>query len=81
MCFAKNTGHFVNSATVTDLGCFRKRIFNRTGFSNNIFEKNTFLTIHLFFMLFSWQFHEASTMIGLNLFQTVHKCRICEHSL
>ena len=59
--------------TVTDIGCIRTRIFNGSGFLNNIFEKNAFLTMHLFFMLFSLQFHETSTMVGLKTFHTVYK--------
>ena len=33
------------------------------------FEKNAFLTMHLFFMLFSLQFHEAPTMLVWNSFK------------
>jgi len=77
--FCKNTGHFVNSdSSTSSLGCIRKRIFNGTGFSNL---KNAFLTMHLFFMLFSLQFHETPTMVGLKMFQTVYKRKLCEHSL
>jgi len=36
--------------------------------------------MHLFFMLFSLQFHEAPTMFGLKLFQTVYKRTLYEHS-
>jgi len=32
-------------------------------------------------MLFSLQFHEASTMVGLKMFQAVCKRTLCEHSL
>jgi len=56
-------------------------MFGGTGFSNKIFEKNFFLTMHLFFILFSLQFHEAPTVFGLKMFQTVNKCTFCEHSL
>jgi len=31
-------------------------------------------------MLFSLQFHEAPTMVGLKIFQTVYKRTLCEHS-
>jgi len=37
--------------------------------------------MHLFFVLFSLQFHEATTMVGLQMFQTVFKRTFCEHSL
>jgi len=37
--------------------------------------------MHLFFQLFSLQFHEAHTMVGLKMFQTVYKRTFCEHSL
>jgi len=33
----------------------------------------------LFFVLFSLQFHEAPTMVGLKMFQTVYKRTLCEH--
>ena len=56
---------------VTDLGCIPKRISNGIGLSNNIFLKERFLIMHLFFLLFSLQFHEAPTMFGLKMFQTV----------
>jgi len=68
-------------STVKDLSCIRKRIFNGAGFSNNIFLKERFLTMHLFFMLFSLQFHEAPTMVGLKMCQIVYKCTLCENSL
>jgi len=68
-------------STVADLGCIRKRIFHGNGFSNKIFEKNAFSTVQLFFMLFSLQFHKASTMFGLKMFQIVYKRTLCEHSL
>jgi len=45
------------------------RMFNGTGFSNNIFEDNAFVTIQLLFMLLSLQFYEAPTMVGLKMFQ------------
>jgi len=32
--------------------------------------------MHLFFVLFSLQFHEAPTMVGLKMFQTVYKCTL-----
>jgi len=41
------------------LSYISKRIFNGTGFSNEIIEKNVFLTMHLPFMLFSLQFHNS----------------------
>ena len=77
--FCKNTGHFVK---VTDLGCICKRIFNTgsMGFSNNV-KKKAFLTVHLFFMLFSLQFHEVPTMVGSKMLQTVYKRTLCDHSL
>jgi len=39
---------------MTDPGCvvIRKCVFDAKGFMNNIFEKNAFLTMHLFFVLF-----------------------------
>jgi len=40
---------------------------------------NAFLTMLLFFVLFSLQFHEAPTMVGLKMFQTVYKRTLCEH--
>jgi len=44
--------------------------------------KKTFLTCAFtFFVLFSLQFHEASTMIVLKNFQTLYKRTLCEHSL
>jgi len=61
-------------STVTNLGCIRKRIFDGTGFSKNI-------EMHLFFVLFSLQFHEASTMFGSKNFQTFYKRTLCGHSL
>jgi len=39
------------------------------------------LTIHLFFMVFSFQFHEAPTMLVLKIYQTVFMHELCEHSL
>jgi len=45
------------------------------------FEKDTFLTMHIFFMLFSLQFHESSTMVGLEMLQTLYKRTLCERSL
>ena len=36
--------------------------------------------MHLFFMLFSSQCHEAPIMFGLKVFQTVYKRAFCEHS-
>jgi len=47
----------------------------------NHFFKERFLTVHLFFVLFSLQFHEAPTMVGVKMFQTVCKRMLCEHSL
>jgi len=32
--------------------------------------------MHLFFVLFSLQFHESPTMVGLKMFQTVYKCTL-----
>jgi len=32
-------------------------------------------------MLFSSQFHDAPTMVGLKMFQTVYKHALCERSL
>jgi len=43
--------------------------------------KNTFLTMHLFFVLFLYNFHEASAMFGLKNFQTFYKLTLCGHSL
>jgi len=37
--------------------------------------------MHLFFVLFSLQFHEAPTIVGLKMFHTVCKRTLCEHSL
>jgi len=37
--------------------------------------------MQLFFVLFSLQFHEAPTTVGLKMFQTVYKQMLCEHSL
>jgi len=37
--------------------------------------------VNLFFILFSVQFHEASTMVGLKVFQAVCKRTLYEHSL
>ena len=58
----------VNFSTAADLSNVRKRIFNGTGFSNKIIEKNVFVTMHLFFMLFTLQFHKSITMFGLKMF-------------
>ena len=44
-------------------------------------EKNAFLTMHSFLVLFSFQFHEAPTMIGLKIVQTVDKHKFCEQNL
>jgi len=60
--FFKNTGHFVKS----DLDCIRKRIFLMA-----LFQKERFLAMHLVFVLFSLQFHEAPTLVGLKMFRTV----------
>ena len=49
-----------HSAHLWHLGCIRKRISNGTGLLNNNFLKEHFLTMHLFFVLVSLQFHEAS---------------------
>jgi len=65
---------------VTDLGRTCKRIFNGTGFSNNIFWKKRFLTIHLFFVLVPLQFLEVPRMVDLKMFQTVYKRTLYEHS-
>jgi len=35
----------------------------------------------MFFVLFSLQFNEASTIVGLKNFQTMHKRTLCQHSL
>jgi len=32
-------------------------------------------------MLFSLEFHEAPTMLGLKMFQIVYKHTVCAHSL
>jgi len=37
--------------------------------------------MHLFFVLFSFQFHEVLTMLDLKIFQTVYQCMLCEQSL
>jgi len=39
--------------------------------SRKIFKKTQFLTMHSFFMLFSSQYHEASTMVGLKKFSDI----------
>jgi len=66
-------------STATDPGCIGKLIPHGTGFSNNNFKK-FFLTMHSSFVLFSLQFHEASTMVGLKMFETLDKPTLCEHS-
>ena len=37
--------------------------------------------MHLFFMLFSSEFHEAPNIVGLKMFQTVYKRTFYEYSL
>jgi len=37
--------------------------------------------MHLFFMLFSLQFHEAPTVLDLKVFQTVYTRALCGDSL
>jgi len=37
--------------------------------------------MHSFLVLFSFQFHEAPTMIGLKIVQTVDKHKFCEQNL
>jgi len=60
--------------TVIDVGCIRKRIFNAALDSRiTFFQNNGFLTMHLFLMSFSLQFHEAPRMVGLKMFQIVCK--------
>jgi len=63
-------------STVTNPGCICKRIFNEIGFSNNIFKKQLFDNAFIFFALFSLQFHEASTMVGLKIFQTLYSTNV-----
>jgi len=64
-------------STVSDLGC----IFNGTRFPNKIFEKSAFSRMHLFFILFSLQFHDTATMFSSKMFQTVFKRTLYKHSL
>ena len=64
--FCKNTGHSVNSDRSR---LCRKRVCNSTGLSNAL------LTMHLFFVLFSFPFHEAPTTFGLKIFkQYINVC-------
>jgi len=78
--FCKNASFF---STVTDPGCvvIRKCIFNAKGFMNNIFENNTCLTMHLFFVLFYFQFYESPTIPILKNFQTAYKRMLCDQNL
>jgi len=66
--FCKNTGHF---SIVTDVGfvVIRKRALMTLYSPFTFCEKNAFLTMHSFLVLFSFQFHEAPTMIGLKIFE------------
>jgi len=68
-------------STKTNLDCIRKCIFNATNSRITFFDKNGFSTMHLFFVLFSLQFHEAPKMVGLKIYQTVHKPTLCKNSL
>jgi len=76
MRFVKISATF---ATVKDLGCIPKRIFNSTGFSNKIFAKNTFPTTHLFSCYFLYNFMKLPQCLKLS--QIVYKRAFYEHRL
>jgi len=61
--FCKITGYFVNSDRSR---LCPKRVCNGTGFLNSIFLKELFFdNAFIYFVLYSFLFHEAPTMLGL----------------
>jgi len=56
---------------VTGVGCvvIRKCILMALDSRFTFCENNAFLTMHSFFVLFSFQFHEAPIMISLKIFE------------
>jgi len=66
MCFVKIPAILT---TVKYQGCVLSAYTIALGSRITFFEKNAFLTLPLFFLLFSCRFHEAPTMLGFEIFK------------